>query len=318
MNLVQVETFLWVARLGSFRAAAQRLSTTQPCISSRVRELEGDLGIELFDRSSRRKIRLTAKGRALIPHAERLLRTSMEIRRRFSAAQSVRGVVRLGVTGTIAVNWLPKLIDALSHDTPGIEIQFVADLSVNLCQLLADGRLDLAFFAGSAPTPRFVGEVLGRVPLAWFASPRLGVPAKAMAPAELAAWPVITDVTGTFFQQLIGNWFAKAGVQPLHNHACSSLATRIQLAEAGLGIALIPLTALTDEMETGRLRMVEVQPPPPDLEHVLAYPALGLEESVKRVIDIIKQQLAFEPNFRFSYVAAPQYGNVRMGPGEKE
>jgi len=96
----------------------------------------------------------------------------------------------------------------------------------------------------------------------------------------------------------------------LHPHACSSLATRIQLAEAGLGIALIPLTALTDEVETGRLRLVEVQPQPPELEHVLAYPALGLEEPVKRVIDIIKQQLVFEPNFRFSSVAVPQRGGA--------
>ena len=171
MNLTQVETFLWIARLGSFRAAAQRLKTTQPCVSSRVRELEDDLGIELFDRTSRRRISLTAKGRALIPHAEHLLGVSTEIRNRFSAAQSLNGVVRLGVTGTIAVNWLPKLIENLARVAPGIEVQFVADLSANLRQYLEDGKLDVAFFAGSAPGPRFVGEVLGRVPLAWFASP---------------------------------------------------------------------------------------------------------------------------------------------------
>lgn len=302
MNIVQLETFIWIARLGSFRAAAQRLGTTQPCISSRMRELEGALATELFDRTSRRKVHLTAKGRALVPYAEKLLRTATKIRNRFATEQTMRGVVRLGVTGTIAVNWLPKLMDSLAEETPGIELQFVADLSVNLSQLLTEGKLDLAFFAGTAPEPDFIGEVVGRVPLAWFASPRLGVPAKIMTPEELSIWPIITDVSGTHFQQLIGRWFTKAGVQPLHNHACSSLATRIQLAEAGLGIALIPLTALTNELDIGSLRTIEVDPPPPDLEHVLAYPALGLEEPVRRVIDIIKKQLAFEPNFRFSSV----------------
>ncbi len=322
MKLVEIETFLWVARLGSFRAAARRLGTTQPCVSSRIRELEDDLGVELFDRTSRRKIAMTAKGRALVPHAERLLRSSADIRRRFSASHSLHGVVRLGVTGTIAVNWLPKLIDRLSHESPGIELRFVADLSANLANLLVEGGLDLAFFAGSVPGPQFAGEVVGRVPLAWFASPSLGVPNVSMTPEELAAWPIITDAQGTFFHRLIGTWFAMAGVEPLHHHACSSLATRIQLAEAGVGIAVIPLTALTDELETERLRMVEVQPPLPDLEHVIAYPALGMEEPAKRVVEIIKQQLVFEPNFRLSAVAAPQYSRSRAvgddGPAKSQ
>lgn len=306
MNLTQVETFLWIARLGSFRAAAQRLKATQPCISSRMQELESDLGVALFDRSSRRNTRLTAKGRAFIPHAERLLDVSAEIRQRFSAAQSPTGVVRLGVTGTIAINWLPRLLDKLAREAPGIEVQFVADLSTNLRQYLEDGKLDIAFFAGTALGEKFVSEILGRVPLVWLANPKLGIPAKIMTPHELASWPLISDVQQTTIQQLMSGWFAKVGVQPLHTHACPNLATRIQLAEAGLGIALIPLTALRDELETGRLRMVEVDPALPELEHLLVYRALDREEPVRRVIEIIKQQLTFEPNFRFSYVAAPQ------------
>lgn len=303
MNLVQIETFLCVARLGSFRAAAQRLGTTQPCISQRVRELETSLGSELFDRSSRRQVRLTARGRALVPDAERFLLAGAELRRRFSSVKALRGIVRLGVTGTIAVNWLPKLIDALAQDAAGVEIEFVADLSANLSRLLAEGRLDLAFFAGAPPQSGFVGEIVGRVPLAWFCSPRLNVPAKVLQASELAAWPLITDVPGTSFHRLSAGWFEKAGVRPARNHACSSLATRIQLAEAGLGIALIPLTALSDELDDGRLRRVDVEPALPDLEHVLAYPSSPLEAPVRKVIEMIKRQLAFEPNFRFSSVS---------------
>ena len=53
LTLAQIETFYWIARLGSFHAAARRLSLTQPSISGRIRELELDLGCALFDRTGR-------------------------------------------------------------------------------------------------------------------------------------------------------------------------------------------------------------------------------------------------------------------------
>ena len=71
MNLRFVETFLWVARLGSFSAAAERLHTTQAAISNRIATLERDLGIRLFERDVR-CVRLTSLGQLAVPKAEEL------------------------------------------------------------------------------------------------------------------------------------------------------------------------------------------------------------------------------------------------------
>ena len=62
LAIYHLETLLWIARLGTFRAAAERLGTTQPAISARVREVEQQLGIALFRREGRGVV-LTARGR---------------------------------------------------------------------------------------------------------------------------------------------------------------------------------------------------------------------------------------------------------------
>ena len=80
MNLKHLETFAWIARLGSFSAAAERLGTSQPAVSMRIAELERTLGTKLFDRAGR-SARITPKGRELIDYAERILSLASVIKR---------------------------------------------------------------------------------------------------------------------------------------------------------------------------------------------------------------------------------------------
>jgi DNA-binding transcriptional LysR family regulator len=89
MNVKQIETFYWVVRLGSFRAAADRLSTTQSTVSMRVMQLEKDIGMALFDRT-RRNARLTQKGRALVHRLIRSVHEDMKSTNVFKLLESVR------------------------------------------------------------------------------------------------------------------------------------------------------------------------------------------------------------------------------------
>ena len=78
MNLRFLDTFVWVARLGSFRLTAEKLSTTQAAISSRIAVLESELGVQLFLRDSR-GVSLTAEGHRVLGYAERMLATQREL-----------------------------------------------------------------------------------------------------------------------------------------------------------------------------------------------------------------------------------------------
>ena len=74
MNFKRLETFVWVATLGSFRKAAERQYTTQPAISSRIQALEEELGVKLFERDGGPgPVALTAKRKELLPYAEKLI-----------------------------------------------------------------------------------------------------------------------------------------------------------------------------------------------------------------------------------------------------
>ncbi len=108
MNFRQFEALYWIARLGSFHAAARHLETSQPAVSARIRELEHELGVALFDRSAR-KARLTAERprthRAMPPRSWRSPRKSASASAR---KEALAGHVRLGVPGIAAMTWLPR------------------------------------------------------------------------------------------------------------------------------------------------------------------------------------------------------------------
>ena len=87
MDLKQISAFVWVAELGSFSAAAEKMHTTQPTISQRIAALEATLDVRLFERSSARGIRLTDKGQELLPLAQRMVDTSHVLREQLSSRQ---------------------------------------------------------------------------------------------------------------------------------------------------------------------------------------------------------------------------------------
>src|SRR5262245_58842859 len=79
MDIRQLETFVWIARLGRMTEACKRLNVTQSTLSMRIRALEADLRVPLFDRSHKR-LTLTAKGRDLVRHAEKIVSAMQHVR----------------------------------------------------------------------------------------------------------------------------------------------------------------------------------------------------------------------------------------------
>ena len=97
ISLTNFETLGWIARLGSFTAAAERLNTTQPAISGRVRELESSLGLKLFHRQGRR-MELTIQGRELVERMRPLLNQIEDVVMSLENPEATSGIIRIGVT----------------------------------------------------------------------------------------------------------------------------------------------------------------------------------------------------------------------------
>src|SRR5260370_41243306 len=120
-DLKQLATFMAVAHTGSFSAAAERLYTTQPAVSNRIRELENSLGVRLFERTTR-SCHLTAKGRSLIAYADRIFALTSELRSDISQIADLSGLVKIGIPEPIALTWLPSLLIALAQRAPKLEL----------------------------------------------------------------------------------------------------------------------------------------------------------------------------------------------------
>ena len=143
VTLKQIEAVHWVEKLGSFHAAAERLNTTQSTISKRVQELEGSLGIPLFDRASN-GTQLTLRGRELLGDFSAMLRLRQNILQKAGIDTSYSGHFRLGVTEMVALTWLPQLIRSIRALYPDIVLSTSVDLTQNLLKKLGVSTKDAA------------------------------------------------------------------------------------------------------------------------------------------------------------------------------
>lgn len=287
LNLKQLEAFYWVAHLGGFSAAAARLNTTQPGVSMRLKELEERVGAPVFDRSHRgRGGRLTPKGRDLLRLVEQLVAIDREWQDRLGGAATLTGIVRVGAADTMAMTLLPSLLAQVAARHPDIDVELIVDLSVHLQARLREGEIDVAFMVGDMGSPEYEARPLGEVENAWMCSADLKLPRRRLQPADLARQPVFTHSRGSHLHRMVMNWFEAAGVRPVRLHGCNSLAMMIKLTIAGLGISVLPVPLLRQEMDAGLIKRIAVDAPVPPNRFVVAYAATPVQPAVRAIADL--------------------------------
>jgi DNA-binding transcriptional LysR family regulator len=290
-SLAQLEALHWVVRLGSFRAAATRLSLTQPAVSVRIRELEAAAGAKLFVKGSYRA-KPTPLGRELAAHAEQVISACEQLEGRFAAGEELRGPVRIGVADSFAMVCLPELMRRIESRFAQVRAQIRVDFSVLLNESLHAGDLDIAVLTAPTPGPLVTVEPLVDHELRWVASPKLALGKGSLKPADLAAVPIITNPNPSNLYTSIAGWFAAAGVQPARIHTCNSLVIMTRLALAGAGISLLPIAILKKEIGSGALRALSVTPKIPAHMLAVAYrrdaPGQGLRTLSQMIQDLTR------------------------------
>lgn len=155
MELRQLEYFCRIADLGSFHEAARRLNISQPPLSYQVRQLEQELNVRLFDRTSRGVV-LTEAGRLLYERASRLLDYAGSTRQEVAAAGK-KHILRLGITSSTVPTILPY-ITAFHRRYPEVSFEVRDAASFTLLQYLLDGMIDISV----ARTPLRLENVASR------------------------------------------------------------------------------------------------------------------------------------------------------------
>jgi DNA-binding transcriptional LysR family regulator len=299
MNQKLLETFLWASRLGSFRAAADHLNSTQPAVSMRIRELERHFGVSLFERG-RRASRLTAKGEELLPYVERTLALLQEMQHVLGDPRIASETVRVGVAEFVAVTWLPDLVGEISRRFPNVSLRLDVDLTQPLLRRLQAGEIDLALCPGVITDGGFKKVSLGRVDFGWFAAPQLVIGRRTVRPEDLAAVPMISLSEGSAVHRIAIDWFRRSSVVLPRVNFCNSMHTVSILMRSGQGFSMLPTEYCRSYVERGEIVPLRADPPLTPLEYLALYEnrASPLVEAIVAIAREVSRFSGTRPNGR--------------------
>lgn len=271
MRIRNLETFYWVATLGSFRKAAERLNATQPAISARIATLERDLATSLFDRGQKRAT-LTPDGHRLMSFAEKLIDLNGQIDRTFASTDQLTGIARLGVSESLASTWFPDFLVSLRAVYPNMAFEMHIDTTVNLRDGLAERELDVAFLMGPISDPAMVNIPLCSYRMCFAASRDFDVGSSPLGSEELAGLPLITFPRSTRPYVELREHLRSASTVSPQIHSSGSLSVIVQLMKKGLGVGALPRAAIESELRAGTLVEVEADTSLSDIAFTATYP----------------------------------------------
>ena len=297
VTLKQIEAFYWTAELGSFSAAAGRLNTTQPAISNRIREFETALDLKIFAADVRCP-RLTPKGREVLAVCEQYLHLGQALEETLASGEAVGGLVRVGAADTVALTWLPTLVSRLRAQYPRVEVELIVDLSINLQSRLRERALDIAFLVGPLSDPDITTRHLGDVRNAWMCAPGLIAKRKrVVTPKDLASLPIFTHSRGSHLHHTMLRWFEAHGARPARVHGCNSLSTMIRMTIAGLGVSVLPVDMLSEEIRRQEIVPLQMRSGFPPNRFLVAHQAKTFDRTVQVIsnlaVDLASQSRIF-------------------------
>jgi DNA-binding transcriptional LysR family regulator len=286
VELRQLATFVAVAEEGSFTRAADRLHVVQSAVSAGVRNLEKELGVMLFDRSTHR-VKLTDAGRALLPEARATLAAAQAARDAVDEARGgLRGTVVLGTMqaqGMRAID-LAGILASFRAEHPAVEVEIRhVGGSSEMAHEVRDGRLDLAFVALPGDGPSGLELIpLAREPI--MLAVGAGHPLADRTDIELAALrdETLVDLpTGWGIRMAVDRSFVAAGVTRTVTYEVNDTATMIDFIRNGLAIGLLPRSLVET---TEAIAFVPIRDHPPQFQTAIAIPANRLLTAATRAM----------------------------------
>ncbi|MFF9571479.1 LysR family transcriptional regulator [Streptomyces sp. NPDC014685] len=241
MELRQLEYFIAVAEEQNFTRAAERVHISQSGVSAQIRQLERELGAELFDRSAR-TVTLTVAGKAALEHARAALAAAGAVGQAVGEVTDLlRGRLTVGMVIGCTITPLFDALAAFHQAHPGVEISLLEDSSDRLIEGVRTGTVDLALIGAAAATPEGLGALT-------IISERLvaAVPAghplakqRRVTLRELIAHPIVCMPPGTGLRAVFDQACAAQNLHPVISLQASAADAIAELAARGLAVAVL-------------------------------------------------------------------------------
>lgn len=274
MNIRFLKTVVWLAHHKNFRVTGEHLHLTQPAISSRIQQVEQELGFRIFERQGR-EVTLTPAGQTFVSDARKIVQQYDAMVNRHRSAVPLGGVVRLGLASSMAHLLLPGIIEQLREQQPQVRLEVLtADTNIKLEQL-ASGKLDICMMAHHFETNmHFEVQALCTLGMVWVASPSLvSSTSYSFSAAELSMLPIISYAPGTLNAERVARFFGEHQSSIRQLIISNSLGTSIHMAIKGIGATVLPAALVKSELAMGKLVQIKTNPTFPSTDYVAVWPA---------------------------------------------
>ncbi len=244
MELRHLRYFVAVAETRHFGKAAERLHMAQPPLSQAIRQLEADIGAELFTRTTRR-VQMTGAGEAFYDDALRILRSVEDSARRVKRiAEGSHGILRLGLTGLASYRYLPEIAQIVKREMPGVALEIHSEMLTPAQEFaLSASTIDVGLLR---PPVRedgiahraIAGEnlVLALPEQHWLA----GEPTVNVGDLRIEHFIMYSSTTRSVVNDAVVRSCLAAGFYPHREHEGAETSILLALVAAGLGVALVP------------------------------------------------------------------------------
>jgi len=287
MDLGDLHIFRAVVHEGGVTRAAARLNRVQSNVTTRVRQLEQDLGVELFIREGKR-LYLSPTGKLLLDYADRLLDLAQEARDAVHDGEP-RGLLRLGAMESTAAIRLPEPLSVFHRRYPDVKLELQTRQIGQLSAAVLAGELDAALVAEPVPDAPFEKAVVYDEELAIVAA--AGHP-PIRSPRDVRSDTVLAFEHGCAYGLRLQQWFARAGELPEQIIEMTSWHAILGCTAARMGISLMPRMLVTSFRQA---KFLSLHPLPTELSRaptVLIWRKGARSSKIAALLEVLRESAA--------------------------
>lgn len=255
MEIRQLKAFLAIAEAKTFTAGARRVNVTQAAISMQIKQLEDEVGLQLFTRTPRRVI-MTEAGEYLLERARKILREHDNALAEIAElAGAEHGRLRIGsASAEFATQQLPHILQSIRAKYPNADIAVTAGTSQKLVDKIMHGEIDIAFVSLPVENSSITTELLFSDEIVAIAHPSHPLAnEKYISAAALAGEKLILGELGGNTRRMIDDFFNAANVRPNIVMELSRQEAINQMVENNLGVGTAGAKTIANEIREGRL-----------------------------------------------------------------
>jgi LysR family transcriptional regulator, cell division regulator len=292
MDAGDLAIFAAAAQAGGMTKAAETLSTVQSNVTQRIRRLEAELGVPLFNRHSR-GVTLTSAGAQLLPYAERINRLLSEAKQAAADGTTARGRIAIGALESATAVRLPPVLAAYGAACPEVDIEIDTGTTAALVDAVLARRLEAAFVAGTVSHPELLAVPVVKEELVLVTAPWIADLDKLAGASGLDPLKLIVFRSGCSYRTRLEALLAERGITNARRLEFGTLDGIIGCVGAGIGVTLLPRIVVARAAREGRVALHRLAPDAAQIETVLIRRHdIFVSTALARFIEIARDQLA--------------------------